>query len=419
MNGDHDFRSSVKFAVRPFFYIAIALAFIGVMPTSSQSQTFTLLHAFAGGGQGGYPPAQSITLDSHGNLYGAAYVVFKLAANGSGWTYSPLFDFPIPYDGQYPNVVTVARDGSLYGATYNGGNNGCVNPNGCGTVFRLQPSPTQCAAVLCPWDETVVYRFTGNGSGDAPIGTIVFDGAGNLYGTTNEGGSTTGGCAHSNCGVVYKLTRSNGGWTQSVIYQFTGGNDGAVGVSGLVMDGAGNLYGVATGGQTYGCGTVYELTPSGSGWTETTIHDFTERDGCGAAGNPLIDRAGNVYVATALGGQNNAGTLVEFSPSNGNWSESVLHSFSAENTSSKWGLVIDSAGNFYGTTVEGGGYQQGSVFKLTQSGSGWTETTVHNFSDGLDGGFAFSLVLDQNGKLLGTTAKGGVSGYGTIWEITP
>ena len=224
-----------------------------------------------------------------------------------------------------------------------------------------------------------------------------------------------------NCGVIYQLAPSNGGWIENVIYQFTGGDDGNFAVGGFTKDSVGNIYGVAVGTPT-DCGSVFELSPSQSGWIETTIHTFSFNDvrysGCMPEAAPILDEAGNLYVTTASGSLNGNGTLLEFTYANGNWSESVRHVFSSENAGKKLGFAMDSAGNFYGTTVTGGN-GSGTVFKLTPSGNLYNETTLYVFTNLDDGNSPAGIGIDTNGNLFGTASEGGAYGHGTFWEITP
>lgn len=405
--------------------LLITLGYVLIMTIlqPAQAQTFTVLHQFTGGTDGG-SPASGLALDAHGNLYGATEGghggVFKVAPHGSGWVFTSLYNFPGGYNGQNPAFgVTIALDGTLYGTTIFGGNGGCEPyEQGCGTVFRLQPPPTFCRSVLCPWNQTILYRYAAQGTGYGPFTNITFDRSGNLYGGT-EWGSTSGNCNPEACGVIYQLTPSNGGWTENVIYNFTNGSDGNIAQSGLAVDNAGNIYGVTYNGGTIGCGTVFELSPSQSGWIETTIHDFDYYDGCGAAPAPILDQTGNLWVTTAGGADNNTGTLVEFTNRNGNWAESVRHVFSVENEGVKFGFVIDSLGNFYGTTTEGGQNGFGTAFKLTQSAGSFTETTLYVFTSHDDGRLPFGVVLDPSGNLFGTASAAGMYGLGTLWEIKP
>ena len=250
--------------------IAIALALAAVTTQSAQAQTFTVLHTFTGP-DGAYPYGR-LAMDPGGNFYGTTYgggdgcqgygcgTVFKLVHKNAGWIFYPLYSFQGGNDGSYPlGGVTIGPDGSLYGTTTVGGGGPCNligGPGpGCGTVFRLQPPARACPNFRCPWTETVVYRFTGGNAGAYPgYGEVVFDQAGNLYGTT-EGDEGNG-----NAAIVFKLAPSNGGWTESLIYNF----GTAFVASGVIFDGAGNLYGTAAAGGN-GYGSVYKLTPSGLG----------------------------------------------------------------------------------------------------------------------------------------------------------
>ncbi len=428
-NATEVFRSALPAGINRISFLSTLLSALMLTAVSSaQAQTFTVLHQFTGGTDGADPANGGLALDAHGNLYGAAEAggngyggVFKLAPHGSGWVFTSLYNFLGGYNGQNPAFgVTMAPDGTLYGTTQFGGNNetGCEFSSTCGTVFRLQPPPTFCRSVLCPWNETVLYRFMAQGTGYGPFTTVSFDSSGNLYGGT-EDGSTSGNCNPQDCGVIYQLTPSNGGWTENVIYNFTNGTDGNVAQSGLAIDTAGNVYGVTYNGGPIGCGTFFELSPTQSGWIETTIHDFDYYDGCGPTAAPILDQAGNIWIITAGGADTNTGTLVEFTYTNGNWAESVRHVFSTEDDGGKFGFAMDNQGNFYGTTAEGGQYGSGTAFKLTQSAGSFIETTLYVFTNHDDGRLPFGVALDPSGDLFGTASSGGMYGYGTLWEIAP
>jgi uncharacterized repeat protein (TIGR03803 family) len=257
----------------------------------------------------------------------------------------------------------------------------------------------------------VLYRFQGGSDGLSPqYGDLAFDSAGNVYGTTIGGGLDS--CDGSTCGVVFKLTRSGSSWTESVLYPFTGGNDGGNPFSGVIFDGSGNLYGSAYEGGDLGLGTVYELSPAGSGWTQKTLTDFSEGVGSPLAGL-TFDSHGNLFGTGFVGG-----TVYELQPSGGNWNFSQLEYFNGFD--GPFGsLTFDGAGNIYGTNATGGAFDQGFVFKLTPSGGGWNFTDLYDFTDGNDGGFPISnVVLDSSGNLYGT-AYFGTDGEGVIWQITP
>ncbi|MGO9518619.1 MAG: choice-of-anchor tandem repeat GloVer-containing protein [Candidatus Korobacteraceae bacterium] len=410
--------------------VALAITFLlalAVMLTqAAQAQTFQVIHNFTGGASGGNSFA-ALTLDRAGNLYGTTCGwdcdggVFRLSKKGSGWVLNPLYSFVGGNDGAYPSgKVIFGPDGSLYGSTGAGGGDGCGG-YGCGTVFNVKPPAAACKTALCPWAETTLYRFTESPDGNYPSGDLVFDQAGNIYGVTNEGGS--GGGCDGGCGAVFKLTFSSGQWTESILYSFTGGSDGAYPDAGLIFDNLGNLYGTATAGGAYGNGVVFQLKPSGSGWTDNVLYSFQNgNDGRTPIGGLTFDQSGNLYGSTYYGGQGGSGTVFELTPSGDSWILSTLYSFSGPG----WGgpadrLVMDAAGNLYGTTVVApGDYGNGGVFELTPSSGAWGYTLLHAFNYNNDGASPWGgVVLDGSGNLYGTTCTGGLFAEGTAWEITP
>jgi uncharacterized repeat protein (TIGR03803 family) len=414
--------------------MVILLTLPMVLTQSAQAQTFNVIHTFTGGNDGGSPTA-GLTLAGAGNLYGSAQdggeynygLVFRLTHKGSGWALTPLYSFQGGNDGATPEArVIIGPNGILYGTTTYGGSNYCKS-EGCGTVFNLRPPVHALPNVSGGWMETVLYRFSGYSDGASPAGAdLAFDQAGDIYGTTQSGANG------SNYGIVYELTPSYGNWTQSVLYAFMGGNDGSSPYSGVIFDNAGNLYGTTEGGGVNGCaampgcGTVFQLVPSGSGWTENILYKFT---GANDGGYPLagliFDQSGNLYGANSYGGAGGGGTVFELTPSGGRWTYKLLYSFTGGTRCGPWGtLVMDTSGNLYGTTYCDGANGAGSVFKLTPSGGTWTYTSLHDFTYGSDGGFPISnVVFDANGNLYGTASGGGTGcnnfGCGVVWEITP
>lgn len=250
--------------------------------------------------------------------------------------------------------------------------------------------------------------------------SLTFDAAGNMYGTTQFGGVGNG--------TVFRLMHGDGGWHESVIYNFSARPDGNVPESGVAVDPAGNIYGTTSLGGTANLGTVFELSPSGSGYTEKVIYNFQNgSDGSQPWGELVLDAAGNLYGTATSGGDGNGGTVFELTPSGGNWNFNLIHSFPGTGGFGPMaGLTMDSAGNLYGTSL-GGPSGQGFIYKLTRTGGGgWTFTDLHDFT-GADGSNPAGVVtLGSDGTLYGTTKNGGAfnsgqcgAGCGVIWQITP
>jgi uncharacterized repeat protein (TIGR03803 family) len=397
---------------------------------SLTAETYTVLHSFTGGGDGGTPLA-GVTIDAQGNLYGTTSAggvgfgtVYKMKEKNGFWTIAPLYKFAGGDDGATPEArVVIGTNGTLYGTTNAGGGSAtCTAPAGCGTVFNLHPTPTIPATVLTPWIENVLYRFLGGADGAYPgYGDIVFDSAGDIYNTASQGGTFA--CSgHLGCGAVYELTRSGQTYTQSVIYDFTGGSDGAFPLGAVAFDHAGNLDTTAWEGGINNGGSVIQLAPNGSGWTETTIHQFTAAsDGSGPYAGVIVDSAGNLYGSASSGGANAGGTIFKMTPSGNSWTYSVLQSLTGAGAAgSLRNLFMDAAGNLYGTAAVAGAYSFGSVFKLTPSNGGWIYTDIYDFTGGTDGSNPNSnIVLDSAGNIYGTASAGGADGKGVVFEITP
>lgn len=392
---------------------------------SARAQTFNVIHSFAGG-LDGFQPFAGVTIDQGDNLYGTTTEhvrgsVFQMRHRSGGWTLTTLYQFGF---GEWipQSRIIQGPGGALYGTTSTGGTSPNCFEFGCGTVYGIRPPQTICRTSSCPWAATFV-SFTGN-DGDAP-GFVdpAFDAAGNMYVTTTAGGTSFD-------GNIVQLTRTGGGvWTPTDIHDFSG-PDGISPYSGVTLDAQGNLYGTTWMGGPNGFGTVYRLSPSGSGWTLTTLYAFRNTsDGADPVGGLAFDQAGNLYGTTEKGGSGNGGVVFELSPSGGGWNFTVLHSFTGTNGPQAT-LTIDAAGNLYGTTYSVGAFQEGSVFKLTRTNGGWTFTDLHDFTGGSDGANPLGgVTLDSGGNMYGTAAYGGIEsnncpsdsnpGCGTVWEITP
>ena len=367
-------------------------------------------------------------------------------------------------NGEYADTdLETDSAGNIYGSTVLGGD------HGSGTVFQLSPTSPG-------WEQTVLYSFTGGADGGEPYKGVTIDRHGNLYGTAVTGGS--GGC-EGGCGVVYKLTHSNGTWNQTVIYAFTGGDDGSGPGARVTVDRSGNVYGMTPTGGVYGAGTIYKLQPDAGSYTFQVIHTFTGgNDGAnGSAGRMLLQHgrlygavtaggmygsgvvfelspttvgewdfrtlysfhgqpdgsfpygallraaSGKIYGTTYYGGQNGIGAVYELSPrSVGEWNERIIYSFQtgSDGNSPISNLVSDAAGNLYGTTSEGG-LGSGTIFKLAPIGGGhWTESVVHSFAGPPDGGFSYNgMVVDPSGNFYGATVHGGTHDDGSVYQFTP
>jgi uncharacterized repeat protein (TIGR03803 family) len=333
---------------------------------------------------------------------------------------SVLYSFKGGSDGSFPNWGVIEVKGSLYGSTIVGGNGPCrlsgFDP-GCGVAFKL-------TAVGGHYTERVLYSFQGQRSSDgaAPSGLIA-DSAGALYGTTQGGG---GGC---NCGTVFKLTPSGSTYTETILYVFRGGSDGRDPIDQLLADASGALYGVTFqgGGSTacaMGCGTVFKLTPTRSGYSERVIHAFKGTDGAQPTDGVVADARGSLYGTTELGGADpSGGVLYKLTPTRTGYSERLLYSFQGgpnDGSSPECFPIADANGGLYGTTLKGGPKNVGTVFKLTPSGNGYTQSLLYSFQNGLDGRYPNASLLNVSGALFGlTTAGGGGSNIGTIYKLTP
>jgi len=315
----------------------------------------------------------------------------------------------------YGNLVSDTA-GNFYGGTLFGGGSGCGG-TGCGTVYEMSP-------VAGGWTFSNLYTFRGGLDGVSPAGGLVLDTMGNLYGATFGGGA-------KNMGTIFELSPAPaGGWTKSTIYDFGMINeDGSIPFAGMVFDQSGNLYGTTSIGGQYGYGTVFELSPGSGGWTETVIYSFQfnnvfPTDGGTPYAPVLFDTSGNLYGTTFIGGAD-AGTVFKLTPSgSGTWNEEVIYSFlgGTDGANPQAGMNFDPAGNLYGTTSAGGGLEEaGTVFKLTSNFAGWQESVLHTFrpSKG-DGGLpAAAPILDAEGNLYGTTAGGNAPlGPGTVYKLS-
>jgi uncharacterized repeat protein (TIGR03803 family) len=402
-----------------------------VLATGAWATTETVLWNFnPANGNPGNPFANNLIFDGS-NFYGVTWeggetagclngcgTVFELSPNSNGgWSETLLYSFdPVNGDGSNP-LGGLVRDqqGNLYGTTYFGGGSASCD-NGCGTVFELTPGSNG-------WTEAVLYRFTGGADGNYPYSTLTIDKTGSLYGTTYGAGGT------SSLGTVYQLSLSStGGWAQTTLHGFAGTSDGSNPLGPVVFDKMGRLYGTTSAGGTYGYGNVYQLNPLASGWTLTVLHDFNSTDGAFPAWVGLtIDQGGNLYGTTENGGPNNTGTVWEllYSASQNDYSEKVLYNFGPKGDGDgnyPWaGVTMPGDGILFGTTAQGGPNNWGTIFALAKDNRNkWKEKILYSFTGGEDGGQpSGDLLKNGSGPLYGIAGGGGASTAGVVFEIAP
>ena len=393
-----------RMSAKYIFIFAVLFSIAAITAPKSRAQTFSIVHSFTGGIDGANPLA-GFTIDGLGNLYGTATqggkfgagVVLKVNRRGHVIV---LYSFQGGADGANPGA-SLFRDaaGSLYGTTADGGT------YGAGVVFKVPGKGL----------ETVLYSFKGGADGANPAARLVMDPAGNFYGTTTAGGTYSG-------GAVFKLTPSG---QETVLYSFGQGTDGAIPIAGVTLDGTGNLYGTTSVGGAYGKGTVFQLTPSNPMWTENILHHFSMgSDGGILYGGLVFDGSGNLYGAATDGGdggENGGGTIFELTPSGGGWTFTVLYVLPGAGISGSFrDLLVDASGTIYATTHCDGNDRAGTVYKLTHSQGTWTYNLLYTFTGGNDGLYSFSnLVADKQGNLYGTTNVGGANGYGVVFKVKP
>jgi uncharacterized repeat protein (TIGR03803 family) len=395
-----------------------ATSLITGIPAAAQE---TVLYEFSGESDGGYPFA-NLVFDPSGNLYGTTSgggtgcggvgcgTVFELSPQaGGGWNESVLYSFDYPPS--YGILTGVVRDtaGNLYGTTINGGD------YNFGTVYELTPSAGGV------WMEQVLYSFgnqrDGALDGAFPWAGLTLDADGNLYGTTTAGGAFQQGIAFE------LIPKAGGSWTEKILHSFSGGKDGSQPYAGLTFDAAGNLYGTTAFGGIDNGGTVFKLSPNSSGeWSEKILQSFVVTSTechCFPYTRVILDQAGNLY-GTLSGVYN--GSVFELMPTvDGNWTAEIVHNFSSSSgiRTEPSGLILDAAGNLYGTSSSGGTYEEGTVFELTPSPDGsWKEKLLYSFDSSGTGGYSprDSLIFDAVGNLYGTTSAGGTRA-GTVFKI--
>jgi uncharacterized repeat protein (TIGR03803 family) len=380
---------------------------------AAQAQTENVLYNF-NGTRDGYNSRATLINGGDGDFYGTTTVggagygtVYKLSPNSNGgWNETTIHTFHVD-EGTYPTSLISDGKGNLYGATAEGG----VNDEGI--LYRLRPTGNL-------WQETVLTSFGVGDIGERPFGNIVIDAQGNLFGTDNT--ITT-----EYAEAVFEASPSNG-YAGKIIYT-TSFITATGGYGGLTMDASGNIWGISVQAYEPLIATAFELSPNGGGgWNSKVIFTFPRN--AYPEGTPTLDKEGNIYSTSEAGGNKNLGTVYELSlGKDGIWTGKILYSFQGGASDGEQpydGVVFDTAGNIYGATAFGGPYNAGTVFELSRVGEGkYHEQVLWSFDlDDGDQPFA-SVVLDSAGNLYGTTSAGGGNGCGAFlgcglaFEIVP
>jgi len=400
--------------------LAILGASLGLLlltlPLASHAQdAYHLLHSFTFGVDGAQPTAGLLMSEEETAIYGTAEYggsadrgnIFRLDRSALGWHGTVLHSFGQGEDGWYPqSALILDKKGNMYGTTSEGG------PYGFGTVFEMSPTGGG------KWMERILQSFSIY-TPNTPIAPLTLDSQGNLYGTTQNGGFAWG--------TVFELTppsSSSSEWVFSLLYQFTDTDDGAYPQSGVLIDKQGNLYGASYFAGNQDSGTVYELKKTATGWQEKTLYEFQRGDdGANPSGPLTTDGQGNLYGTTENAGSAKCGVVFRLSYSQGKWVDQTLYSFDCgSDGANPWGgVTFDRFGNLYGTTMNGGAYGYGTLFKLSPNAYGaWTESVLYSFSNGQDGeNPRWGVVADRFNRLFGVTTYGGMPcGCGTVFELS-
>lgn len=407
------------------FVARVCLAVIGLMGiapalgAAGSTLPDRILYSFLRNGLDGAWPASSLTADARGGFYGTATaggspactdgcgVVFHLIARvkGDGFVAKAIhrFKWSNPSDGSGPSGGLIAdASGALYGATAFGGNTACQS--GCGTLYKLTPHGDT-------FSESVIYSFSGGADGSDPRGPLVLDARGNLFGTASNGGA-------QGAGVVFELMPSGKTHTLRVLYTFGSGQNPT---GPLLGDARGNFYGLTSGG----FGTVYMLSPSAKNdYTESTLYSFLDgNDGAGPEGPLSFGPHGEIYGTASFGGAYNNGVVFSLSPTaHAEGDERVIHTFSSIGSQPCCGVFVDRYGTLYGTTDYDHAkpcahFSCGILFRMVPDHGVFDYTILHIFGFGHDGGYPTGVIAGPNGELYGTTIFGGAYGAGTVYRI--
>lgn len=386
---------------KPFTFVLV-LACCFVLMQSAHAQSFYVMHNFTGGADGANA-LNGLMMGAAGFMYGTtsaggAYgngTIFRIGPTG---IFQTIYAFKGGSDGSSPQGFLIEDSaGHLYGTTESGGT------FGGGTVFRIVNN-----------SKTIVHNFGGGNDGSAPLAGLVFDAAGNLYGTTSAGG------ANGN-GTVFMLSPRGPLWGETILYSFGTGSDGAIPYAAVALDSAGDVLGTTSAGGSGGYGTIFQLSKAHS-WAETVVYNFTnQNDGAVPYAGLIADGHGNFYGAATEGGNQGGGSIFELTPSGSGWNFTAIDSLAGWGISGTFrNLILAPSGTIYATTHCDGEYSAGTVYQLVPGAGGtWTYTLLYTFTGGSDGLYSFSNLVMFGNRLYGTTNEGGADGYGVVFAVTP
>jgi len=384
------------------FTLVLVLASSFVLVQSGRAQSFTVIHNFTGGADGANP-LNGLVMGAGAYMYGTTSAggeynngtVFRLSPTGILTT---IYAFKGGADGSSPESFLIQdSQGLLYGTTTGGG------AYGGGTVFRIANN-----------GKTIIHSFGSGSDGSAPLAGLTLDHAGNLYGTTSAGG------ANGN-GTVFMLSLRGIIWGETVLYSFGTGTDGAVPYAGVTLDSAGDVLGTTSAGGTGGYGTIFELSKQHS-WAESIVYNFQDQNDGGVPYAGLIaDGLGNFYGAATEGGSQGGGSIFELTPAGSGWNFTAIQSLAGWGISGTFrNLILSSSGTLYATTHCDGEYDAGTVYELVPGvGGTWNYTQLYTFTGGNDGLYSFSNLVTFANRLYGTTNQGGAYGYGDVFAVFP
>jgi len=375
--------------------------------------SLNVLHTFAGRPDG-YQPDEGVSASKDGTLFGVTAwggannlgAVYSLTPSGSTYKETIIYSFQGGTDGVRPSGRLLLHKGSIFGTTQSGGS----PRHPCGTVYKLSPQGST-------YIESVIFRFDCGTGGGTPASGVIADSSGNLYGTTSLAGS-------DDQGIVFELTRDGTEYHEHVLHDFQLG-DGSDVVAGLVFGPTGTLYGTAAGGGALGNGIVFEIAHIGASYKEQTIYTFHgAADGANPTASLTVDPSGALYGTTSNAGPGNGGTIFKLTPAgSGTFTYGVVHSFvrSIGPYTPQGGVLLDKAGNVFGTASDGGRFGFGAAYELSPSAGAYRFRTLYDFGNSDGRSPTGSLVAGPAGALFGTGSGLGAGSQtgGTVFELMP